>query len=923
MWFIALLSGGLLGAAFNVKVSLVLAAFGALAGAIWQELTKFKREHENKKLLEDTLQQLSKRIDALERQTNANAVVHEHSALQASPATAATRHSPALVVPPAPSQEVHVAPSPASNSPTPPPPSPQEIVGTDPESSYEFIIEDPLSRLWRKIKGDNPLMRVGLLVLFLGLAFFASYAVEHDFLPIPLRIMGIATSGLALLGIGWRLRTRRPEYALALQGGGVGVLYLAVYAALRLYALISPTPAFVLFASIALFAAILALSQGSQSLAFIGTVAGFATPILASTGSGSHIQLFSFYALLNLGIFGMAWRKSWPRLSLAGMVFTFFLSRQWAVRYYRPEFFASTEPFLVGFFLLYLAVAVLHSWNAAQNPWRSLNGPLIFLPPLAAFGLQNALVADTQYGLTYTSLGMGAIYLLLAWVLSRRRKESLKPLLECLFALGVGFLALAIALGLDGRWSAAFWALGGLGLFWTGARQKYRLAISFGLLLQLAAGLLFLISPRLEAFFLGPMEADTLGMALIAASGLLTAWVTRHAEWGKVFQSATTSLERFFFIWGCLWWLTAGFRAIGLSAPPQMVPAARVLFMAICALGADITARKTAWELPARAAMLLLPGMLALFFQRLSLGTPPSAYLGWLVWPVALGAHFFHLWYEDNKPTSIQTPRSLMVLWHILGFWLLMLIASQELRLRFQGWITAGSAWDMLAWAASPCAALCMLTISADSSHWPFTRWRKEYVRSAGVLPATALLLWCILAGLGNPGDVAPLPFLPLFNPLDVALFGVLLATIRWCMALRHEGLGLLEPVQFKRTMLLHGVLAFAILNGAFLRTVHHFLGVPYRFTAFITSDSVQAGLSILWGLLGISSMLIATRNHWRTLWLAGSTFMVLVVIKLFLVDMANRGAVERIVSFIVIGVLLLAVGYFSPLPPKKMDASE
>jgi len=44
---------------------------------------------------------------------------------------------------------------------------------------------------------------------------------------------------------------------------------------------------------------------------------------------------------------------------------------------------------------------------------------------------------------------------------------------------------------------------------------------------------------------------------------------------------------------------------------------------------------------------------------------------------------------------------------------------------------------------------------------------------------------------------------------------------------------------------------------------------------------------------------------------------MALVLVKLFLVDLGNSGTVERIVSFIGTGVLLLIVGYFAPVPPR------
>jgi len=41
-----------------------------------------------------------------------------------------------------------------------------------------------------------------------------------------------------------------------------------------------------------------------------------------------------------------------------------------------------------------------------------------------------------------------------------------------------------------------------------------------------------------------------------------------------------------------------------------------------------------------------------------------------------------------------------------------------------------------------------------------------------------------------------------------------------------------------------------------------------------------------------------------------------MVVVKLFFVDLSNVGGIERIVSFIGVGVLMLIIGYISPVPP-------
>lgn len=43
-------------------------------------------------------------------------------------------------------------------------------------------------------------------------------------------------------------------------------------------------------------------------------------------------------------------------------------------------------------------------------------------------------------------------------------------------------------------------------------------------------------------------------------------------------------------------------------------------------------------------------------------------------------------------------------------------------------------------------------------------------------------------------------------------------------------------------------------------------------------------------------------------------------VLKLFFVELADRGGLFRIVSFIAVGALLLLVGYFAPVPPKKIE---
>jgi uncharacterized membrane protein len=115
-------------------------------------------------------------------------------------------------------------------------------------------------------------------------------------------------------------------------------------------------------------------------------------------------------------------------------------------------------------------------------------------------------------------------------------------------------------------------------------------------------------------------------------------------------------------------------------------------------------------------------------------------------------------------------------------------------------------------------------------------------------------------------------------------------------------------------------VLTFVWLNSALVRALHHTIGTPFRAFEILSSFPVQAAVSILWGVLGFSAMLLATRKGWRPVWLGGAGLMGLLVAKLFLVDLAGSGTLARIVSFLAVGALLLGTGYFSPLPPGQSE---
>ena len=176
--------------------------------------------------------------------------------------------------------------------------------------------------------------------------------------------------------------------------------------------------------------------------------------------------------------------------------------------------------------------------------------------------------------------------------------------------------------------------------------------------------------------------------------------------------------------------------------------------------------------------------------------------------------------------------------------------------------------------------------------------------------------LWMLHTNFTSRGDAAPLPYLPLLNPLDLVQIAALLALFAWFRRVRSAPFA---PELFRTTELGYislGSAAFLWLNGVLLRTLHHWAGVSFNLDAMMRSMIVQASLSIFWSVLALCAMLTATRLRMRPLWLTGAGLMAVVVIKLFFVDLSNVGGIEHIVSFIGVGVLMLVIGYVSPVPP-------
>ncbi|WP_426086204.1 DUF2339 domain-containing protein [Janthinobacterium sp. PSPC1-1] len=1016
---------------------------------------------------------IGQRLRALEGQAEAPAAGTVVPIAPAVPASAAPVAVPTPLPPPTPEPQaaaikvtelakVTPAAVPAPAAPLPPkpaPPIPAKPVPAVPNTPSWIAHPDGLvakAKNW--LFTGNLVAKLGLLILFLGVSFLLKYVSAQVTLPIELRLAGIALADIALLAWAWRIRLQRPGISLPLQGTALAILMLVTFGAFRLYELIPAGLAFAVLFVLTAFTCLLAVLQNAVWLAVFGIVGGFAVPLLVSTGSGNHIGLFSYYALLNAGVFAIALKRAWRVLNVLSFGFTFVVATTWGLLRYTPEHYLSTQLFLILFVLFYIGIAIAYCARQAPRLKHYVDGTLVFGTPLAAMGLQYGLVRHFEFGLAFSALLAGLTYTGLAVALWRR--NGFKLLAEAFLALGIVFGTLAIPFALDGRWTSAAWALEGAGIVWVGLRQRQTLAWAFGLLVQAAAWISFLVAMQgLDTA--AALQANIwLGCALLAAAALVMAYnFRRHAS--HLYPEFMRSLS-VLFLTAATAWLLGGLwseillrtdaatqlnlltvSALGVAAllaalaRREQWHAPRALLLAVQVLAGMVMLSRASWAWDQHPANLfhgsflsaLLLGAAAFASARflalrarggdalLALVARPLLVWSGLLWFAAIlvpftswllrlidgdlelqahaGEHWLALYLIAvcvTTPAFAVLARRLdwpplrwfsVAAWLGLGMWSANLLLALYLRdylptglswlalagalaageylllawpqagwqldvraLRFLHTLRTAAPWLMLwpvgamyvnAWLArhedsvSPAwarylpawammLALAWLIRRCRAGAWPVAPIAAWYQRTLIPLGALWSLLLIAVWNIVDDGAMAPLPYLPLLNPLDLSTgFAILLAIASYRLLPAKQ-----VPLPALWQARLPAVAACCVyvwFNLMLLRTVSHYLGVPYTFDAMLASQFVQAMLSLVWSVTALLLMRHAARQQRRQQWSMGAVLLGLVVLKLFLIDLSNVGGIERIISFVGVGLLMVLIGYLAPFPKAAAPA--
>lgn len=323
---------------------------------------------------------------------------------------------------------------------------------------------------WELLIGRRGLGWVAVVLLVFATAFFLRYAIENQWIgPLGRVAIGVA-GGLALIvGGGSYHRRGWRVFSQMLTAAGVVVLYLSTYAAFGFYRLLPQEAAGVFLAIIVIESAALAVSYDSAAVALVAVLGGLATPVLMHSEHDRYVELFTYLAVLDLGVVLLALFRPWKAIGTVALVGTQALFWAWYTGNYHPEKLAWAIGFQAAVYVLFLTHSLaLHLLARRRVDWEDTLRMVL----TASFGFAAVyILLEEDYGdwMGVAAIGMAVIYACLARVMLTARPLKTGPVVTAL-AIASGFVALAWPIQGNAAWVALGWAVEAAMLWWFGQR---------------------------------------------------------------------------------------------------------------------------------------------------------------------------------------------------------------------------------------------------------------------------------------------------------------------------------------------------------------------------------------------------------------------------------------------------------------------
>lgn len=798
---------------------------------------------------------LERRLEALEHEV---AWLHGQGGLATAGGIVTPLPMPAAVPPAAPAP---VAARPDVEAPPIPPfePPPPAAVRPRPPAPPPGGTSDFATEL-----GPRILIATGALAFMVFLGLFVKYAWDNDWVGPAGRVLTGATIGLALLALGLRLLRR--EYRPLGQGlaaAGLAGLYTSAFAAHAVYGLVGREPAGMFMVAVTVSAVLLAVRLDTRLLAGLAWTGAYLTPLLLSTGQDHAVALFLFLALVDAGALIVDRRKPWPETLPLAFMGTAALGLGWYARFFRPERFTVAALAVAGFTALFvfgmarkerragMSLVVL-SAGIALLALATLDRPLPLLLMSVALAAAAALLG-TRWGAGLAVAGVVAAALpYCAWAVVYYRADAFAVAASWVVAMVLAALLPRIAGPTDGAPGAG-----------TGPPAEM-LAFVFG---SIAAIPLCALQER-------PIPVLAL---LLALAGIAVA-LRRRSEWAELAGVLLAALAM-------AAWLSRHF------APERFAEAFLValpvlgLFL-VAALVRSFARREPITPSDAATHLAVASVLWAITYHVLDAAWP--ALLG----PAALALAATYLAIGLAARAAKDAERRLVRL--ALGLAAAFVTIAVPVQLGLHG-ITLG-------WAAEGVLLV-----------WLGQRFGSRLARAAGY----AVLALAVLRLFVMHLPLHPQPFTPVFNPAFGTWLAVVAALAVTLLVTRGASGGTATDAGARwwlgATAL---VLLFALFTGE-TRSAFDWQAAlaARRGDAEAAQTARRSGglaVSVLWTLFATSLLAAGLALRSRAVFYAAYALFAATAFKVVVWDLETFSMPYRMLSFLALGLLLLAGAYLN-----------
>jgi uncharacterized membrane protein len=355
---------------------------------------------------------------------------------------------------------------PTVEAPPIPAPRPVPVAASSPAPDLEHAI------------GGRWLNRIGIVAFLFGTSYFLKYAFDSGWIGPATRVLLGLSGGLGIVYYSEYIRKRGEDaFSYSLKALGLGILYLSLWASSQLYALVPPGLAFVGMVLVTVCTTGMALILDSQLIAGFGAIGAFLTPVLLSTRENRALSLFTYIALLDVGILCLVRYRPWARIAIGAFAGTMLLLSSWHAQHYSADQFQLAFVAAASFFALFLVLPIL-----CRGIGTRLGLALILANAVLSFLWISSLLRSI--GHPKLSAVAAAVLVAVYFLVSLGKQSSTFNL--CYRLLGFAFLTISGPIAFEGHWISIFWFAEAVALEWLSRRT------ALGYPTMCAAAVLFL-----------------------------------------------------------------------------------------------------------------------------------------------------------------------------------------------------------------------------------------------------------------------------------------------------------------------------------------------------------------------------------------------------------------------------------------------